>query len=59
MKDLEKENIENLSYKDIANLILEKEKKGLNTLELFTNIINLLELPNQKLKIKLLNSILI
>ena len=41
MKDLKKENIENLSYKDIANLILEKEKKGLNTLDLFTNIVNL------------------
>ena len=53
MKDLEKENIENLSYKDIANLILEKEKKGLNTLELFTNIINLLELPNQTIEDKI------
>ena len=53
MKDLKKENIENLSYKDIANLILEKEKKGINTLDLFTNIINLLELPNDTIEEKI------
>ena len=46
MKDLKKEDICNLSYKDITNLILEKENGGLNTLELFTRIINLLELPS-------------
>ena len=53
MKDLEKENIDNLSYKDIANLILEKEKNGLSTLDLFTNIINLLELPNNTIEEKI------
>ena len=53
MKDLKKENIENLSYKDIANLILEKEKKGLNTLDLFTNIVNLLELSNDIIEEKI------
>lgn len=53
MKDLKKENIENLSYKDVANLILEKEKKGINTLDLFTNIINLLELPNDTIEEKI------
>jgi len=44
MKELKKENVENLSYKDIANLIIDNAKKGMNTLELFTNIINILEL---------------
>ncbi len=46
MKDLHKEDIINLSYKDITNLILEQEKKGMNTLDLFTKIVNLLELPS-------------
>ena len=46
MKDLKKEDIENLSYKDITYLILEKEKCGINTLDLFTKIVNLLELPS-------------
>ena len=46
MKDLRKEDVCNLSYKDITYLILEKENKGLNTLELFTRIVNLLELPD-------------
>ncbi len=45
MKDMKKEDIENLSYKDITYLILEKEKCGINTLDLFTKIVNLLELP--------------
>ena len=53
MKELKKEDIENLSYKDIANLMLEKEKKGLNTLDLFTNIINLLEQPNSTIEDKI------
>ena len=46
MKNLKKEDVENLSYKDISCLILEEEKKGINTLDLFTRIVNLLELPN-------------
>lgn len=46
MKNLKKENIENLSYKDITYLILEKENCGMNTLDLFTKIVNLLELPS-------------
>lgn len=45
MKELKKEDVVNLSYKDITNLILENEKKGINTLELFTKIVKLLELP--------------
>ena len=53
MKDLKKENIENLSYKDITNLILEKEKVGINTLDLFTKIVELLELPKSTIDTKI------
>ena len=53
MKELKKEDIENLSYKDIANLILDKEKKGLNTLDLFTKIVNALELPSSTIENKI------
>ena len=53
MKELKKENIENLSYKDIANLIIENSKKGLNTLELFTKIVELLELPKSTIDNKI------
>jgi len=53
MKELKKENIENLSYKDIANLIIEQAKKGMNTLELFTNIVNTLELPKSTIDNKI------
>ena len=45
MKELKKKDVINLSYKDITNLILEQEKSGLNTLDLFKRIVNLLELP--------------
>ena len=44
-KELKREDVENLSYKDIAFMILEREKVGINTLDLFTKIVNLLELP--------------
>lgn len=44
MKDLKKENLENMSYKDIAYILLENSE-SLNTLELFTKIVELLELP--------------
>ena len=53
MKELKKENIENLSYKDIANLILEKEKNSMNTLDLFTNIVNILELNSNIIEDKI------
>ena len=52
-KELKREDIENLSYKDIAFLILEREKTGINTLELFTKIINLLELPSSTIENKI------
>ncbi len=45
MKEIKKKDIINLSYKDIANLILIRDGIGKNTLDLFTEIINLLELP--------------
>ena len=53
MKSLKKEDVINLSYKDITYLILQEEKKGLNTLDLFTKIINLLELPNDTIDTKI------
>lgn len=53
MKELRKEDIENLSYKDIANLIIENSKKGMNTLELFTSIVDLLELPKSTIDNKI------
>ena len=45
MKEIKKDDVINLSYKDIASLLLERNGKGENTLELFTEIVNLLELP--------------
>ena len=53
MKNLKKEDVLGLSYKDITNLILEKEKKGINTLDLFTRIVNLLELPSSTVENKI------
>lgn len=53
MKELKKEDVVNLSYKDITNLILENEKKGINTLELFTKIVKLLELPTSTIENKI------
>lgn len=44
IKDIKKEEIELLSNKDITNLLLE-EKGCQNTAELFTQIIELLDLP--------------
>lgn len=52
MKDLKKENLENMSYKDIANIILENNE-CLNTLELFTKIVELLELPKSTIDSKI------
>ena len=52
MKDLKKENLENMSYKDIANIILENNE-CLNTLDLFTKIVDLLELPKSTIDSKI------
>lgn len=53
MKEIKKEEIENLSYKDITNILLEHEKTGINTLDLFTRIIELLELPKTTIENKI------
>lgn len=53
MESIKKEDIINLSYKDITNVILEKSKKGLNTLDLFTKIVELLELPKSTIDTKI------
>ena len=52
-KELKLEDVENLSYKDIAYLILEREKNGINTLDLFTKIVRLLELPLETVEDKI------
>ena len=53
MKEIKKEEVENLSYKDITFMILDKEKKGINTLELFTKIVSILELPSSTIENKI------
>ncbi len=53
MKSIKKEDVENLSYKDITNIILENNKKGMNTLDLFTQIVELLELPKSTIDTKI------
>ncbi len=53
MKEIKKEDIENLSYKDITFMILDKEKKGINTLDLFTKIVTTLELPSSTIENKI------
>ena len=45
IKDMKKEDLELLSYKDITNLLLE-EYGAENTAELFKKIVKLLELPS-------------
>lgn len=53
MKEIKREEVENMSYKDITFLILDKEKKGINTLELFTRIVTILELPASTIENKI------
>lgn len=53
MESIKKEDIINLSYKDITNIILEKSTKGLDTLALFTKIVELLELPKSTIDTKI------
>ena len=53
MKDIKEDEINNLSYKDIAYLMLEKEGKGINTLDLFTEIVKKLDLPNNTIDTKI------
>ena len=46
LKTMKKEELEILSNKDIAYMILEESKRKLNTADLFKKIIKLLELPD-------------
>jgi DNA-directed RNA polymerase delta subunit len=45
MKSIKKEDVVNLSYKDITYLLLENNNGGMNTLDLFQKIVELLDLP--------------
>ncbi len=49
---MKKEDLELLSYKEITSLILE-EKGAMNTLDLFTKIVELLELPKSTIEKKI------
>ena len=53
MKSIKKEDIKDLSYKDITNIILENNNGGMNTLDLFTRIVELLELPKSTIDTKI------
>ena len=53
LSKMSKEDLELLSNKDITNLILEENKKPLNTAELFKKIIKLLELPDSVFETKI------
>ena len=52
IKDMKKEDLELLSYKDITNLLLE-EKAQQNTADLFKKIVELLELPSSEFESKI------
>lgn len=51
-RKLKKEELETMSYNDIAHILL-KEKKNQTTLELFKKIVDLLELPKKVLELKI------
>lgn len=53
LKKMKKEELELLSNKDIACLILDENKKSMNTAELFKQIISLLELPESTFENKI------
>lgn len=53
LSKMKKEDLELLSNKDITNLILEENKKSMNTAELFKEIIKLLELPDSVFESKI------
>lgn len=50
---MKKEELELISNKDIAAMILEDSKRNLNTAELFKKIIKLLELPESTFEAKI------
>lgn len=45
LKALKKEELESLSSKDVAYMIMESSKRKLNTADLFKKVITLMELP--------------
>ncbi len=51
-KKLKKEELELMSYNDIAHILL-KEKQKQSTLDLFTKIVEMLELPKSTLESKI------
>ena len=53
LKQMKKEDLELLSNKDIAILILEDSKKTINTADLYKKIIKLLELPESTFEFKI------
>ncbi len=52
LKDMKKEYLETLSYNDIANIIVEEQGKQ-TTLDLFKQIIALLEMPSSAIENKI------
>ena len=53
LKKMKKEELELLSNKDIAYMILEDRKRTINTADLFKKIIDLLELPESTFEKKI------
>lgn len=53
MKKIKKEELELLSYQDIAKLILEDKKKGETTLTIFTEVCRQIGLTNEELQDKI------
>lgn len=53
LKTMKKDELELMSNKDIAYLILEESKRRLNTADLFKKIIKLLELPESTFEKKI------
>lgn len=53
LKKMTKDELELLSNKDITSLILEDNKKSMNTADLFKQIIKLLELPESSFEKKI------
>ena len=53
LKQMKKEELELLSNKDIAYMIMEESKRKLNTADLFTKIIKLLGLPESTFEKKI------
>lgn len=52
LKDMKKEDLETLSYNDIANIIVEEQGKQ-KTIDLFKQIVKLLDLPESAIENKI------